>query len=95
MPQSFIKTPSATIDFTINWDDGYLTTGEFLSTSSWAIQPASTSFSINTEAYTTATATIDVMGGVQGQTYYLKNTIVTSAGRIDTRTLQVDIWGPR
>ena len=96
MPQIFVKTPGASsIDYTINWDDGYLTTGEELSTSSWVTSPSSTSFAISNSAFTTATATIDLAGGIHGETYYIQNTVVTSGGRTDTRTLQIEVWGPR
>jgi len=96
MPQVFVKTPQANdIDYTINWDDGYLLTGETIASSSWSSYPSSTNFSITTGSFTTALATVDISGGLQGETYYARNLIITSGGRTDTRTLQFDIWGPR
>lgn len=95
MPQSFVKTPQAVIDYTVNWDDGYLSTGETISTSSWTVEPASTSFSISTASFTNTTATIDVTGGLHGDDFHLRNRVVTSGGRTDTRTLQIKVWGPR
>lgn len=97
MPQSFIKGSTAIMDYSADWDDGYLTTGEKLSTSSWSFFPPSTSFSLTTQSFSTATsiATVWCSGGVHGDTFYVRNRVVTTGGRTDLRTLKIDIWGPR
>lgn len=95
----FIKTPAAINDYTFNWNDGYLDTGETDSTSTWGIEPSSTSFANDSDSNTTTTATITLSGGVHGDVFYVTNTIVTGstsgATRTDDRTLTIRIWEPR
>lgn len=88
----FVKDPDSITDYTINWGDGYLDTNspaETISTSSWAVSPAdSPGMSVSgTPTKTTTTATAFVTGGVVGRVYALVNTITTSGGRTDERSI--------
>ncbi len=89
-----IKPPGAQLDYTANWDDGYLDTGENLSNSSWTIVP--TGLTTVSDTFGNKTASIVISGGTHGVTYKLKNTVVTNNAptRTDTRTIFVRVWGP-
>jgi len=92
----FLKAPSAVLDYTVNWDDGYLESGETVSTSSWAVQPdVSGGVEIDSDAQTSTTATATISGGRHGKLYRLRNTVITNNSRTDVRTVYVLVWEPR
>ncbi len=93
----FLKDPQAVLDYTIDWNDGYLTTGETISTgttnSVWAV--SSSGITIDSEGQTTTTTTLTLSGGTHGVMYKATNRVKTSGGRTDDRTVYVKIWEPR
>lgn len=94
-----LKRPgtNAQLDYTINWDDGYLGSTETLATSTWWISPNSTSeVTIVSHSNSTATATVVVTGGNHGKMYQLHNKVTTSNSptRTDTRTVFLKVWSP-
>ncbi len=93
MPAIFVKDPQGVLDYTNNWNDGYLETGETISTSVWAITP--NGLTQDSESETTTTATITVSGGTHGVLYSCSNRITTSGGRTDDRVLLVRVWERR
>lgn len=81
----FTHGAGSTLDYGFNWSE-WLQSGETITVSVWA--PATDL--IFTNAAVTGTGTITsvfVAGGEAGKTYKLYNTVTTSAGRIDSRTL--------
>lgn len=98
-----LKDPDATVDYTFNWNDGYLDTApspsEKISTSTWSIDPAPSSpvaageLSESSSSNTGTTATIFLTGGTAGKTYRVTNKIVTDSNppRTDERTLIVRV----
>jgi len=92
----FTKVPGATLDYTIDWNDGYLVSAETISSSSWSVQPVAVGGVVeDSSTNDTETATITISGGNHGKLYRLRNTITTSEGRTDTRTVYVLAWEPR
>lgn len=92
----FVKTPGAILDYTIDWNDGYLESGETISTSVWAVIPDVTGgVEIDSDTNSTTTATATISGGRHSIEYLLKNTITTSESRTDARFVYVLIWGTR
>lgn len=88
MPQSWLHDASAELDYTIDWS-GWLAAGETISTSAWVAETGITIMPSPAPSNTTTTATVWLTGGTVGQGYNVTNTIVTSAGRKDERTIRV------
>lgn len=85
----YVKDPSATLDYSINWNAGYLQSGETLSSSIWTIFPAG--MTQNSAASAAGVASITVSDGAAGQIYQLTNRITTSQGRTDERSITVSV----
>ena len=94
-------TPAApvTVDYTHNWNDGYLDTSspaETILTSSWTIEPAAPSpvageMTVSSDSNTTTTATASFVGGLAGKVYRAINHVTTSGGREDERTIVIRV----
>lgn len=89
MTDVFVKDPAAIIDFTVDWNDGYLANGETISASSWPTIDPAAGVVVDLASATTTTATAKISGGVAGTVVRLVNRIVTSLGRTDERTVTV------
>lgn len=86
MSTLFYKRAAAVLDYTENWvtwlgDDT-------ISTSDWE---AETGITIDSETETTTTATVWLSGGTVDNVYTVTNTIVTAAGRTQTRTILIAV----
>jgi hypothetical protein len=84
----YVQSPAATLDYLINWAP-YLTSppaqpGDTITTSSWL---ADTGITITDLGHTDTTTSVRVTAGTLGGTYNAVNTITTSGGRTDERTL--------
>lgn len=91
-----LKDPDAEVDHSFNWDDGYLddtvSPPESISTSAWAVSPAdSPGLTISSDSKTLTVATAFFLGGIIGRVYVGTNTVTTSGGRTDERSLSVRI----
>ena len=91
-----LKDPVAVVDYTFNWDDGYLDSTsspvETISTSTWSISPAdSPGLTVDSSSKTATTATAFFTGGVVGMVYQATNKIVTTGGRTDERSLTIRV----
>ena len=93
MAGSFIKDPSSVLDYSLDWDQGWLSPGENIQTSTWKISPSG--LTQDSDSNTGTTATITVSGGTHGVSYYVTNTIVTNASRTAERTIRITPWEPR
>lgn len=85
-----IKDPDAKLDFGIDWSD-WLAGGETIIASVWAVPPGITQSSSPAPSNTPTTTTIWLEGGTAKETYVVVNRITTSAGRIDERSLYIQV----
>jgi hypothetical protein len=89
MPSTFIKDPSAVLDYVFDWS-AWLTDGETISTRTIT---ATTGITVASSAITGSSTTVTVWlsGGTAGATYYVTCAIVTSASRTDERTVTIRV----
>lgn len=78
-----VHAPGAILDYAFNWAE-WLQQGETIPTSVWSITP---SLTLNNEQNQSGVTSVFVNGGVVNKIYYLTNTITTSVGRTDSRTI--------
>jgi hypothetical protein len=78
-----VHAPGAILDYAFNWAE-WLQQGETILTSAWSITP---SLTLNNEQNQSGVTSVFVNGGVVNKIYYLTNTITTSVGRTDSRTI--------
>jgi hypothetical protein len=84
---SFVKDPSAVLDYIIDWTDWL--DDDTISTSSWTIPSGLTAAYADTN--NTTTATVWLSGGTAGTNYSVINHITTAANREDDRTLKIKV----
>lgn len=82
-----LKDPDATLDFEVDWSQ-WLQASETITASGWTVPAGLTRVS---DTHTGTTATVWLSGGVLGQRYTVTNEITTSGGRIDDRSLHIDV----
>ena len=90
----FLKDPSAVVDFSINWGEDYLQSGEHILASSWGIFPndGDGGLVIDQESEPEDGITsVFVSAGRSGVIYRLTNQISTSQGRTDERSLTIRV----
>jgi hypothetical protein len=80
---SYDKNPSDVLDLSIDWTDWL--DGDTLTGSTWD----DGGLTVVTSSYTATESTVRVSGGADGSEYWLENTITTSAGRTEVKTLRV------
>lgn len=91
---TFKKDPTAVLDFGINWSDvtavggPWLQGGETITASTWTVPAGLTK---NSDSKTSSATTVWLSGGTPGAQYQITNTITTSAGRTDSRSLTITI----
>lgn len=91
MPAVFyLKDPNAKLDFSVEWED-WLASGETLSSVSWTVATGLTQSGSPAASNTTTRATVWLEGGTAGQDYDVTCRATTSAGRIDDRTLRIQV----
>ena len=78
-----VHAPGAILDYAFNWTE-WLQQGETILTSAWVITP---SLTLNNEQNQSGVTSVFVNGGAVNKIYYLTNTITTSVGRTDSRTI--------
>ena len=82
-----IKDPDAVLDYGLDWSN-WLASGETISSSSWVVE---TGLTKDSSSNTTTTATVWLSGGTAGRTYRITNSIVTSTGREDDRSILIKV----
>jgi hypothetical protein len=89
MPTQVLKDPAAKLDYGVNWAP-WLAVGETITASTWTVD---TGLTVTTPAasFTGTATTVWLLGGTVGTTYKAVNQVTTSAGRIDERTLTIEI----
>jgi hypothetical protein len=76
------KGPTEVKDYTINWLPE-LGVADTVQSSNWTII-SGTGLTINLMTFAPTSATVTLVGGIIGQTYYLQNDIVSAGGRSET-----------
>lgn len=90
LENTFEKDRRARIDYSIRWVDWL--DGDQISASSWAIvSNPDGGIVIDTPSNTTGTATVWVSSGTVSNTYRLENSITTTAGRTDNRSILIEV----
>ena len=82
--KEFEHAPNAKLDYGFDWT-AWLASGETISTSSWTTDTLTSS----SPQISTNVTSVFVEGGVVGTSYKIVNTITTSVGRIDSRTIRL------
>jgi hypothetical protein len=85
-----LKDPDEIIDWTHDWNDGWLSASETISTSVWTITPSG-SLAQTSESETTNTATIFLNSGNVGTLYRVTNRITTNQSRTAERTIVIRV----
>lgn len=83
MADTFTKDPNDVLDFTFDWADSWLATGETIS--SYTVT-ADTGLTIDSDSQASGVITYWVSGGTANQRYSVACKIITSAGRTAERT---------
>lgn len=86
---TFRKTTTEYLDFTIDWSK-WLPPDDILNFSSWTVPAGITN---GMETSTTTSTSIWLSGGTLGESYDVVNSIKTSAGRQEDRTIRIIIIG--
>jgi hypothetical protein len=84
--KGFVKDPEAVLDYSFNW--ALWLDGDTISTSAWAVDSPLT---IDSDSETSTRTTVWISGGVLGGDYNLTNSIDTTAGRTDERTIRISV----
>lgn len=92
MAGKFVKTPEASVSYSIDWASGYLVGAQTIATSVWAATPTGLTLTNETEA--SGVTTVKISGGTHSVEYTVRNTITTSDGFTDTRTIVISVWRP-
>jgi hypothetical protein len=81
----YLKEPSASIDYSFDWNAGYLN-GQTVSASTWAATPTEAGgISVVSSAILPTQTSALVTGGAAGHVYRLTNVVIFSDGRSDER----------
>lgn len=87
MAGQYIKDPQATLDYPFDWT-AWLATGETITTFTVTV-PTGLVQATPAPSATATTVTVWLAGGTPGQRYTVACRVVTSAGRDDTRSIQL------
>ncbi|WP_020474565.1 phage fiber-tail adaptor protein [Zavarzinella formosa] len=85
MTESFIKDPSARLDYQIDWSDWL--DDETIAVSVWTVPAGIIQYGSATN--TATSATIWLTGGTPGTDYSIVNQITTTEARINQQTLKL------
>lgn len=80
------KSPDGILDYMLDWNANSWLGADTLITVTWTVD---TGVTVVTQAKTSTTATIWLSGGSLGVTYWIKCTIVTAAGRTESRSFRI------
>ena len=81
------KDPDATLDWVWDWNE-WLDEGETISSSEFF---TTVGLVVDSNSFTTKTATVWLSGGTAGQVYKVTNRITTSSGRTDDRSVTIRV----
>lgn len=83
---TFTKDPAAVLDYQLDWSAWLV--ADTIATSAWAV--AGSGIVVDSDTNDTTTATVWLSGGTSGKEYTATNTIVTAAGRTESRTIDIN-----
>lgn len=83
----WIKAPGARKDYSRDWADWLGT--DTIASSSWSADD--TGISVESSTHTDKTTTVWLSGGVVGKTYRVVNTIVTTGGRTEVKSIKINV----
>jgi|DEB0MinimDraft_6_1074348.scaffolds.fasta_scaffold08038_2 hypothetical protein len=83
-----VKLPGEVLDFSFDWTDSYLQSGETIDTSAVAVEPTG-ELTIDSDSEASGIATVWLSAGTRGNRYLVKNTIATNQGRTDVQELEI------
>jgi hypothetical protein len=86
-----LKDPSAKLPFTVDWSAWLAAEGDTATSVAWTVPAGIVKESSPAESLADGKATVWLSGGTVGQRYQITCRITTAGGRIDDRTIQVDI----
>lgn len=88
MIETFTHAPGANLDYGFDWkSNGWLAEGETIETSTWSAPGLTVTRQLHANGITAAF----IAGGKKGNTYKVTNTITTSEGRTDSRTITLAV----
>lgn len=82
------KDPSSTLDYQFDWGAEWLNS-DTIAASTFTVIP--NTITIQSTSFTSTVTTIWLAGGVTGTTYSITNRITTASGRVDERTVKLQI----
>lgn len=85
--ETYVKDPKAVLDYAFDWTD-WLADGETIS--SYVVE-VETGLTEDSNGVLLGVVTVWLSGGTAGETYKVACTITTSEGRIDERTIEIDV----
>ena len=85
--QNPLKDPSAVLDYVFDWT-GWLATGETITDHTITADPG---IVVDSSTENAGIVTVWLSGGTAGENYKVACLIVTSAGRTDERTINIQI----
>lgn len=85
----FRKDPQARLDYTIDWTSK-IQLGDSIVASQWYVDDPEGTLSDYT--HNTQTTTVWISGGIDSETYEVTNRITTAEGRIDERTIILQVF---
>lgn len=83
----YVKDPDSYLDYTLDWSE-WLDT-DTISSAAWAATPSDLTIASTTTTTTLAAAWVS--GGTHGTDYDLRCRITTAGGRIDDRTIRLQV----
>jgi hypothetical protein len=86
MSTTIPKDPNAVLDY--GWDWATWLAGDTIVASTWI---APVGLVVESDAFTDTTTSVWLSGGTQGVTYAVSNRITTAAGRIEDRSLAIQV----
>lgn len=84
-----LQDPDETLHYSIDWDDGWLPSGETIASATWAITPTGPTVTDLGEDGTATISSAEVSGLTRGTVYRLTNTVTSSGGEIGERSLVI------
>ena len=88
---TYIKDPSAKLDYSIDWSR-WLPTGDTISAVTWSASGVTVSAS-PAPSHASGVATAWLEGGTEGEDATVTCQVTTTAGRIDERSIRVQVRG--
>lgn len=87
----FLKDPSATVDFAIDWSAGH-GAGQTIDSAEWRVEPAGDgSITVDASRVEPDRTVATLSGGQRGCVYRISNAVLFSDGRRDERTLDLRV----